>query len=133
MKSRIGNWKFIQLESLIISPNMHSLHEQVNGIVSDYDTMQSNILCIQETYMTLPMKNEQFLSFNCISNCNKHGVMILVKKHLTILESMQFEEQNVEVLVPRVIVKGLHIVIINIYTTPHAILSNIVNSIAKAL
>jgi hypothetical protein len=59
--------------------------------------------------------------------------MILVKKHLAILENMHFEEQNVEVLVPRVTVKGLHIAIINIYATPHAILSNIVNSIAKAL
>jgi exonuclease III len=105
------DWQSIQLESCIsiLSLNTHSLHAHINDIVSDYDTMQSDILCIQETYMMLPMQNEQFPSFNCVSNCNKHGVMILVKKHLPILEHMHFEELNVEVLVARVTVKGLHI------------------------
>jgi hypothetical protein len=60
-------------------------------------------------------------------------MMILVKKHLPILEHMHFEEPNVEVLVARVIVKGLHIAIINIYATPSAILASIVNAIVKAL
>jgi exonuclease III len=112
---------------------MCSLHENINDIASDYDTMQSNILCIQETYMTLTMQTEQFQCFNCLSNCNRHGMMILVKKNLTILEHIHFEEPNVEVLVARVIFKGFHIAIINIYVSPYAILTNIVNAIAKAL
>jgi hypothetical protein len=32
----------------------------INDIASDYDTMQYDILCIQETYMTLSMQNENF-------------------------------------------------------------------------
>jgi hypothetical protein len=46
---------------------------------------------------------------------------------------MHFEEPDVEVLVVRVVIKGLHIAIINIYATPSAILAIIVNAIAKAL
>jgi hypothetical protein len=95
--------------------------------------MQSNIFFIQETYMTVPMQNEHFPIFNCISNCNKHGAMILVKKHLAILEHIHFEEQSVEVIVERLTINVFHIVIINIYIAPHEILRRIVNSIAKVL
>jgi hypothetical protein len=93
----------------------------INDIASDYDTMKSDILCIQEKYMPLLMQNEQFQCFNCLSNCNKHGMMILVKTNLPILEHMHFEKPNVEVFVEKVIVKGLHISIITIYATPFAI------------
>jgi hypothetical protein len=48
--------------------------------------------------MTMCMENEQFQNFNCMSNCIGHGVMILVKKHIPILEHMHFKEQNVEAL-----------------------------------
>jgi exonuclease III len=60
----------------------------MSDIASDYDTMQSDILCVQETYMTLPMQNQWFQCFNCLSNCNKHGVMILVKKHIPIFQNI---------------------------------------------
>jgi hypothetical protein len=61
-----ANWtleydsRSMQLESCIsiFSLNTHSLHVHINDIASDYDTMQSDILCIQETYMTLSMQNE---------------------------------------------------------------------------
>jgi len=60
-------------------------------------------------------------------------MMILVKKHLPILEHVHFEEINVEVLAERVTFKGLHIVIMNIYAVPSTILVSIVNAIAKAM
>jgi hypothetical protein len=108
-----ANWtleydsRSMQLESgiSIFSLNMCILCVHINDISSDHDTMQYDIFCIQKTYMTLSMQNEQFQCFNCLLNCNKHGAMILVKKHLPILEHMHFEEPNVEVLVTRVIVK----------------------------
>jgi hypothetical protein len=59
--------------------------------------------------------------------------MIPVKKHMPILEYMHFEELDVDVLVVRVVVKGLHISIINIYASPFVILASMVNAIAKAL
>ena len=52
------------------------------------------------------MESEQFKNFNCMSNCTRHGVMILVKKHLPILEHMHFEEQNVEALLTKEMVHG---------------------------
>ena len=51
---------------LILSLNTCNLHAQLSDICSDYDMMQSNILCLQETYMSLSMKNEYFKNFNCI-------------------------------------------------------------------
>jgi hypothetical protein len=39
---------------------MLRLHAHMNDMLNDYDTMQSNILCLQETHMTLSMQNEQF-------------------------------------------------------------------------
>ena len=79
----------------IISLNTRNLHAHMNDILNDYDTMQPDILCLQETYMTLCMQNKQFPNHNCISSYITHGVMILVKKHVTILEHMHFEENNV--------------------------------------
>jgi exonuclease III len=53
--------------------------------------LQSDILCLQETYMKMCMENEQFQNFTYMSNCIGHGVMILVKKHIPILEHMHFK------------------------------------------
>jgi endonuclease/exonuclease/phosphatase family metal-dependent hydrolase len=83
--------------------------------------------------MTLSMNNEQFPSFICISNCIKHGVMILVKKHITLLEHIHFKEYNVEVMLANIIVHGLQIAILNIYVGPHATLTDIISIITKAL
>jgi exonuclease III len=117
----------------ILTLNTRSLHAHMNDILNDYDTMQADILCLQETYMTLSMQNQQFPSFNCISSCTKHGVMTLVKKHLPILEHMHYEDQSVEVLIAKVSFHGSHLSIINIYASPHASLSSIFNTITKAL
>jgi hypothetical protein len=87
----------------ILSLNTHNLHAHMDDIINDYDTMQSNSMCLQETYMTLCMQNKQFPNDNCISSYITHGVMILVKKHVTILEHMHFEENNVEIVLARVI------------------------------
>jgi hypothetical protein len=92
--------------------------------------MQSDILCLQETYMMMSMENEQFKKFNCISKCIEHGVMILVKKYIPILEHMHFEEQNVEALITKAMAHGSQIAILNIYGTPHATLTSILNTIA---
>jgi hypothetical protein len=51
-----------------------------------------------------------------------HGVMISVKKHITILDNMNFEEKNVEMVLARVILRGLQIAIFNLYAAPHATL-----------
>jgi hypothetical protein len=117
----------IQSESCIsiFSLNTCNLNAHIDDIVNDYDIMQSDILCLQETYMTMCMENEQFQNFNCISNCIEHGVMILVKKYIPILEHMHFEEQNVEALLTKEIVHGSQIAILNIYVAPHATLTSI--------
>jgi exonuclease III len=117
----------------ILTLNTRSLHAHMNDILNDYDTMQSDILCLQETYMTLSMQNQQFPSFNCISSCTKYGVMTLVKKHLPILEHMHYEDQSVEVLIAKVAFHGSHLAIINIYASPQATSSSILNTITKAL
>ena len=81
--------------------------------------MQSDIMLLQETYMTLCMQNKQFPNHNCISSYITHGVMILVKKHITILDHMHFEEKNVEMVLAKVIFRGLQIAIFNLYVALH--------------
>ena len=80
----------------ILSLNTRNLQEHINYVLNDYDLMQSDILCLQETYLKNSMLNEKFISFNCISNFSKHGVMTCFKKHIMISESMHFEEENVK-------------------------------------
>jgi hypothetical protein len=106
----------------ILSVNMHSLNAHMNDILNDYDTMQSDILCLQETYMTLCMQNKKFPNHTCISSYITYGVMILVKKHITILDHMHFEEKYVEMVLARVIFHGLQIAIFNLYVAPRATL-----------
>jgi hypothetical protein len=127
------DYRSIQTNSsvLILSLNTRSLNAHMNDILNDYDTMQSDILCLQETYMTLCMQNKQFPNFNCISSYITHGVMILLKKHIAILEHMHFEEQNVEMLLARVIFHESQIAILNLYVALHATFTNIVNVLSK--
>jgi exonuclease III len=117
----------------ILSLNTRNLHAHMDDILNDYDTMQSDILCLQETYMTLCMQNKQFPNHNCISSYITHGVMILVKKHVTILEHIHFEENNVEMVLAKVFLHESEIAILNLYVAPHATFSNILNVLSNAL
>jgi hypothetical protein len=94
------DYQFIQTNSSvsILSLNTRNLNAHMNDILNDYDTMQSNILCLQETYIALCMQNKQFPNHNCISSYITHGVMILVKKRVPILDHIHIEEKNLEVV-----------------------------------
>jgi endonuclease/exonuclease/phosphatase (EEP) superfamily protein YafD len=105
----------------------------MDDILNDYDTMQYNTLCLQETYMALCMQNEQFPNHSCISSYITHGVMILVKKHVPILEHTYFEEKNVEMVLAKIFFHGTEIAILNLYVAPHATFSNILNVLSNAL
>jgi hypothetical protein len=48
--------------------------------------------------------------------------MILVKKHITILDHMHFKEKDVDMVLARLIFHGLQIAIFNLYVTPRATL-----------
>jgi len=117
----------------ILSLKTRNLHAHLADICNDYDTMQSDILCLQETHMLLCMEKECFKNFNCISSCIKHGVMILIKKNIIILEHTHFEDCFVEALLAKIKVHTLQIAILNIYASPRANLNNILNVIEKAL
>ena len=95
--------------------------------------MQYDILCLQETYMSLCMQNKQFPNHNCISSYITHGVIILVKKHVPILHHIHFEEKNVELVLTKIFFHGTKIVILNLYVAPHATFSNILNVLSNAL
>jgi exonuclease III len=97
---------------------MRSLNAHMNDILNDYDTMKYDIMCLQETYMTLCMKNKKFSNHTFISSYITHGVMILVKKHITLLDHMHFEEKYVEMVLARVILSGLQIAIFDLYAVP---------------
>jgi exonuclease III len=105
----------------------------MDDILNDYDTMQSDIMCLQETYMTLCMQNKQFTNHNFISRYITHGMMIFVKKHVTILEHMHFEENNVEMVLTKVFLHASEIATLNLYVALHATFSNILNVISNAL
>jgi hypothetical protein len=85
----------------ILSLNTCSLNAHMDDILNDYDLMQSDILCLQETHMELCMQNKQFPDYNCISSYITHGVMILVKKHVPILDHIHIEEKNVELVLAK--------------------------------
>jgi exonuclease III len=129
------DYQSIQTNSFvsILTLNIRNLHAHMDDILNDYDTMQSDILCLQEKYMTLCMQNKQFPNHNCISSYTTHGVMILVKKHVTILEHMHFKENIVEMVLAKVIFHESKITILNLYAAPHATLSNILNVLSNAL
>jgi hypothetical protein len=52
--------------------------------------------------MALCMQNKQFPNHNCISSYITHGVMILVKKHVPILDHIHIEENNVELVLAKI-------------------------------
>jgi exonuclease III len=105
----------------------------MDDILNDYDLMQSDILCLQETHMELCMQNKKFPNHNCISSYITHGVMILVKKHVPILDHTHIKEKNVELVLTKNISHGTEIAILNMYVSPHVTFSNIVNVISNAL
>jgi exonuclease III len=70
----------------------------MDDILNDYDIMQYDILCLQETHMALCMQKKKFPNHNFISSYITHGVMILVKKHVLILDHIHIKEKNVELV-----------------------------------
>jgi hypothetical protein len=56
-----------------------------------------------------------------------------VKKHVTILEHMNFEENNIEMVVAKVFLHASKTAILNFYDASHATFSNILNVISNAL
>lgn len=80
----------------VLSLNTHNLEMHLEDVLNDYGLMQSDILCLQETYLKHSLLIEKFKLFNCIPNFSKNGLMICVKKHIVILETMHFGEDNVE-------------------------------------
>jgi hypothetical protein len=97
------DYQSIQTNSFvsILSLNMRILHAHMDDIINDYATMQYDILCLQETYMAFCMQTKQFPNHNFISSYITHGVMILVKKHVKILEHIHFKENNVEMVLAK--------------------------------
>ena len=59
--------------------------------------------------------------------------MILVKKHVPILDHIHIEEKNVELVLAKKISHGTEVAILNLYIAPHATFSNIVHNISNAL
>jgi len=59
--------------------------------------------------------------------------MILVKKHVPILDHIHIEEKNVELVLAKKNSHGTKVAILNMYISPHATFSNIVNVISNAL
>ena len=59
--------------------------------------------------------------------------MTCFKRHIMILESMHFEEENVEATMTKIIIRELHISILNIYAAPSATLANILKILTKSL
>ena len=80
----------------IISLNNRSLQIHIDDLLNDYDLMQSDILCLQETHLTNSMLLKILETFNFISNHSKHGLLICIKKHIKILNHIHFEEKNIE-------------------------------------
>ena len=83
--------------------------------------------------MELCMQNKKFPNHNCISSYITHGVMILVKKHLPILDHIHIEEKNVELVLENFFSHETEVAIRNLYAAPHAAFSNIVHVISNAL
>lgn len=95
--------------------------------------MQSNIFCLQETYMSLCMQNEHLENFNCISNFFKHGLDETHQETYNYSQTHEFRQASFRTFLAKVIVHGSQIAIINIRTAPHANSNNILDVIAKDL
>ena len=59
--------------------------------------------------------------------------MILVEKHVPILEHIHIKEKNVELVLAKKIFHETEVAILNLYVAPHALFSNIVDVISNAL
>jgi hypothetical protein len=59
--------------------------------------------------------------------------MILVKKHVPILDHIHIEEKNVEVVLAKMFFHETEVAILNLYVAPHVAFSNIVDVIFNAL
>jgi hypothetical protein len=62
-----------------------------------------------------------------------HGVMILVKKHLPILDHIHIEENNDELVLAIFFSHETEVAILSLYAAPHTTFSNIVHVIFNAL
>ena len=97
---------------LVLSFNTHNLETHLEDVLNDYVLMQSDILCFQETYLKHYVLCENFKLLNCIPKISKDGLMICAKKHIVRLETMHFEEDNVETTTTKMIIHEQHVAIL---------------------
>ena len=110
---------------LVLSLNTRNSETRLEDVLNDNDLMLSNILCLEETYLKHFFLCESFKLFNFISNFSKHGLMIRAKKHIVILETGHFEEDNIETTTTKLRIHEQHIAILSIFVAPCATLTNI--------
>ena len=60
------NYSLLEIKAYIsiLSLNTHSLQIHIVDLLNDYDLMQSDILCLQETHLTQPMLLKRLEEFN---------------------------------------------------------------------
>ena len=95
--------------------------------------MQSDILCLQETYLKDPMLLKIFEGFNFISNYSKHYLLICTKKNINILKHIHFEEKNVEATIENMLLHDMDIIVLNVFVAPYIALSDTLHLLSKSL
>lgn len=133
------NWKIgtILHLSIFTHPFMHinslSKHTQPRNLYDQcpqwlwYDGCW-NFVFARDTFGK-DMLERKFDTINLMSCHWKYVFLTCFKENIRIVEHMEFQEENVEPLMESIILHGMQIIIVSVYSKPYATLPNILNII----
>lgn len=116
----------------ISSLNTQSLFLHFDKILSDFDLMHSNIICLQETRDT---KRTNFALFNktfhCFSTNGCHDTITFADRKFAIKKYDTHIRDHMEAIVLSLYYHGTYLLVTNIYKAPHGLLSELFSCIGS--
>lgn len=114
----------------ICSLNTRRLPLHFEDIIADYDLMNANILCFQETKTSAPPPNPMFVEkYNHIQLLHSHGILICYTENLTIQNVFMYKINHIESIIYLLHFQKCAIAIANVYCTPNATTEEIIDFI----
>lgn len=108
---------------------MCSLHAHANDILNDYDTMSTDIICLQELF-SLPCNTDiLFGKYNNHSMYHIHGITILTSRNLFVTNSTEHRSKNIEAITITVNESDYQLNVCNFYVQAHTTIAEIKISI----
>ena len=118
----------------ICSLNTRCFPLHIEHIANDFDLMNSDILCLQETQTSLhPTDDMLTRNFRHISLFHLHGMFTYYRQSMSLVKTYNYATSNVESIVTILRKQTTFLTVANVYIAPHSPFAEILHFVKSLL